>query len=58
MIEKHIEDVIKKYPEKVEQYQNGNINLLGLFMGEIMRKTKGKFNPKSINQVLQNKLKK
>tara|TARA_B100000530_G_scaffold331403_1_gene276089 strand:+ start:306 stop:1754 length:1449 start_codon:yes stop_codon:yes gene_type:complete len=58
IIEKHAEEVIKKYPEKVQAYQNGNTNLLGLFMGEIMRETKGKLNPKSINDILQKKLKK
>ena len=58
IIEKHAEEVIKKYPEKVQAYQNGNTNLLGLFMGEIMRETKGKLNPKSINEILQKKLKK
>jgi len=58
IIEKHAEEVIKKYPEKVQAYQNGNTNLLGLFMGEIMRETKGKLNPKSINDILQEKLKK
>ena len=58
IIEKYVEEVIKKYPEKVQAYQNGNKNLLGLFMGEIMRETKGKLNPKSINEILQKKLKK
>jgi len=58
MIEKYIEEVIKKHPDKVQAYQNGSKNLLGLFMGEIMRETKGKLNPKSINDILQKKLKK
>jgi len=58
VIEKYVQQVIDKYPKKVQEYQNGNKNLLGLFMGEIMKATKGKLNPKSINQILQKKLKK
>ena len=56
IIDQHITQVIAKYPEKVKEYQNGNKNLLGLFMGEIMRETKGKLNPKSISNLLQNRL--
>jgi len=40
----------------VTDYKNGKINLIGLFMGEIMRETKGKLNPKLINKVLKDKL--
>ena len=55
-IEQLIEQVIKKYPEKVLSYQNGNVNLIGLFMGEIMRESKGKFDPKKISEILKIKL--
>ena len=58
IIDEHITQVIAKYPDKVKEYQNGNKNLLGLFMGEIMRETKGKLNPKAISKILQNRLKK
>jgi len=58
IIDKHITQVIAKYPKKVQDYQNGNKNLLGLFMGEIMRESKGKLNPKAISIALQNRLKK
>ena len=51
-----VEKAIAKYPEKVIEYKQGNTNLLGLFMGEIMKETKGKLNPKTINEVLKNKL--
>ena len=56
LIEKYISDVMVEYPDKVEAYKNGKTNLIGLFMGEIMKKTKGKFNPKLINKLLQTKL--
>jgi aspartyl-tRNA(Asn)/glutamyl-tRNA(Gln) amidotransferase subunit B len=58
IIDQHITQVIAKYPDKVKEYQNGNKNLLGLFMGEIMRETKGKLNPKLISNLLQNRLEK
>ncbi|MBJ04379.1 MAG: Asp-tRNA(Asn)/Glu-tRNA(Gln) amidotransferase GatCAB subunit B [Flavobacteriales bacterium] len=58
--QKSIEDIINKvltkYPEKVEAYKSGNKNLLGMFMGEIMRESKGQYNPKSINELLNKKL--
>ena len=57
-IEKLIDEVLQKYPQKVDDYQNGNNNLLGLFMGEIMKMSKGKYNPKVINELLKIKLKK
>ena len=56
LIEKYISDVMVEYPDKVEAYKNGKTNLIGLFMGERMKKTKGKFNPKLINKLLQTKL--
>ncbi len=57
-IDEHVQKVLEKYPDKVQDYQNGKTNLLGLFMGEIMRETKGKLNPKSISEILRKKLKK
>ena len=57
-IEKHVTTVLEKYPKKVIEYQNGNTNLIGLFMGEIMRETRGKLNPKAISNMLKEKLKK
>ena len=58
LMKTEIEKVMNKYPDKILEYQNGNSNLLGLFMGEIMRETKGKLNPKSISEVLKEALKK
>ena len=58
LIEELIEKALKKYPDKVVAYQNGNSNLIGMFMGEIMRESKGKLDPKKINEVLKNKLSK
>ena len=56
-IENLINEAFKKYPQKVIDYNNGNRNLIGLFMGEIMRGSNGKINPKKINEILIKKLK-
>ena len=44
-----ISKVLEKYPQKVIEYNEGKIGLIGLFMGEIMKITKGKIDPKKIN---------
>ena len=41
-----VKEAIAKYPEKVVEYKNGKTNLLGLFMGEVMKLSKGKADPK------------
>ena len=51
-----IDEIIAKYPEKVEQYRNGKKGLIGLFMGEVMKLSKGKADPKLCNQILKEKL--
>lgn len=43
---------IAKYPEKVTEYKNGKTNLLGLFMGEVMKLSKGKADPKIANKLV------
>ena len=56
-----LEDVSKKILEKhqkeVQDYKNGKDKLLGFFVGQIMKETKGKANPKMLNQVLNKLLK-
>lgn len=46
------------YPGKVEAYRNGNKGLLGLFMGEVMKGTKGKADPKRASEVVRRMLEK
>ncbi|MGK7393232.1 MAG: Asp-tRNA(Asn)/Glu-tRNA(Gln) amidotransferase subunit GatB [Candidatus Cyclobacteriaceae bacterium M3_2C_046] len=52
-----IEEVLKAYPQKVKQYQKGKKGLIGFFMGEVMKKTKGKADPKLASQLLSETLK-
>lgn len=56
LIEKLAEEALAKYPEKVKEYQNGKKNLLGLFMGEVMRASAGKADPKLTSKILEKKL--
>ncbi len=55
-IEMIVSDVLSDLPDKVEAYKRGQKGLLGMFMGEIMRRGKGKVNPKVANELLIKKL--
>jgi aspartyl-tRNA(Asn)/glutamyl-tRNA(Gln) amidotransferase subunit B len=48
----HINQVLDKYPEKVEEYRSGKKGLLGLFIGEVMRSSKGSADPGMTNKLL------
>ena len=52
-----IDNVLQSNPDKVKAYQKGKKGLIGFFMGEIMKASKGKANPKTTTQMLQDKLK-
>lgn len=47
-----VEQVLAAWPDKVEQYRKGKKNLLGLFVGEVMKKSKGSADPKLVNALL------
>ena len=47
-----VKQSIAKYPDKVTEYKNGKTTLLGLFMGEIMKLSKGKADPKQAGEIL------
>jgi aspartyl-tRNA(Asn)/glutamyl-tRNA(Gln) amidotransferase subunit B len=51
-----VRQAMATYPEKVEAYRGGNKGLLGLFMGEVMKGTKGKADPKRANEVVRRTL--
>lgn len=46
------EEAIQKFPDKAEAYRSGKKNLLGLFMGEVMKASKGKADPKKANEIV------
>ncbi|WP_338873754.1 Asp-tRNA(Asn)/Glu-tRNA(Gln) amidotransferase subunit GatB [Spirosoma sp. SC4-14] len=47
-----VEEVLAAWPDKVAQYQKGKKNLLGMFVGEVMKKSKGSADPKLVNQLV------
>lgn len=51
-----IEEVLGSMPEKVTEYKKGKKGLIGLFVGEVMKKSKGKADPKLLNQLVTEKL--
>ena len=56
-LEKIIETIVKNNQDKVEQYKSGKDKLFGFFVGQAMKETEGKGNPKLINDILKEKLK-
>ena len=55
-IESVVKTVLYRHPDEVMDYQNGKTKLLGFFVGQVMKETRGKANPKLVNEVLREKL--
>lgn len=53
-----VNQALAKYPEKIIEYKSGKVNLLGLFVGEVMKLGKGKADPKMANQLVKEALEK
>lgn len=51
-IKNFVNEVLQAYPDKVAEYKAGKKGVLGLFVGEVMKKSKGKADPKKTNQLL------
>lgn len=51
-----IDEVLNKFPEKVSEYKGGKVGLLGMFVGEVMKASKGKADPKLLNQLVKQTL--
>jgi aspartyl-tRNA(Asn)/glutamyl-tRNA(Gln) amidotransferase subunit B len=52
-----IDRIIAQHPQQADAYRNGKDGLLGFFVGQVMRETGGKANPKVVNERLREKLK-
>ncbi|MBN1655489.1 MAG: Asp-tRNA(Asn)/Glu-tRNA(Gln) amidotransferase subunit GatB [Deltaproteobacteria bacterium] len=52
VIDGEVERLIQAHPEQVEQYRSGNKKVLGFFVGQVMKATKGSANPKMVNEAL------
>ena len=55
-LQQWIDEALAAYPDKVEAYKSGKKGLIGLFMGEVMKKSGGKADPKATTSLLQKAL--
>jgi aspartyl-tRNA(Asn)/glutamyl-tRNA(Gln) amidotransferase subunit B len=55
-LDAEIQRVIAANPKQVEQFRGGKEKVLGFFVGQIMRATRGKANPQTVNQLLRKRL--
>lgn len=55
-IEKIVDEIIKNNENQVNAYRGGNEKLFGFFVGQTMKASQGKANPKIVNEILKNKL--
>lgn len=55
-IDEVVSKVLLRCPDEVEKYKSGKTKLFGFFVGQVMKETKGKANPKIVNEVLKDKL--
>ena len=51
-----IDEVLAANPKQVEQYRGGKTGVLGFFVGQVMKATRGQANPQLVNQLLKEKL--
>jgi aspartyl-tRNA(Asn)/glutamyl-tRNA(Gln) amidotransferase subunit B len=56
-IESAVDKVLAANPQEVEAFKGGKNKLMGFFVGQVMRETRGKANPKIVNELLGKKLK-
>lgn len=56
-LEKIILGFLNTNEKQVEQYKSGNEKIIGFFVGQVMKETKGKADPKIVNEILIEKLK-
>jgi aspartyl-tRNA(Asn)/glutamyl-tRNA(Gln) amidotransferase subunit B len=55
-LEEIVDAVLAAMPDKVQEFKKGKKGLMGLFVGEVMKKSKGSADPKIVNQLLGKKL--
>jgi aspartyl-tRNA(Asn)/glutamyl-tRNA(Gln) amidotransferase subunit B len=55
-IEQIVDQVLAQNPKQLEQYRAGKTTMLGFFVGQVMKLSKGQANPKLVNELLAKKL--
>ncbi|MDF2387788.1 Asp-tRNA(Asn)/Glu-tRNA(Gln) amidotransferase subunit GatB [Nostoc ellipsosporum NOK] len=56
VLEPIIDEVIAANPKELEKYRNGNVNLKGFFVGQVLKKTSKRADPKLTNELVEKKL--
>lgn len=51
-IKEIVQKVVDSNPDQVEAYKSGKVQLFGFFVGQVMKETKGRANPKTVNDLL------
>ena len=51
-----VDEIIAANPQQVEKYRGGNINLKGFFVGQVLKKTNKRAEPKLTNELVERKL--
>ena len=55
-LETVVSGILESHADAVERYRNGKRGLLGFFVGQVMRQTRGQANPKMVNELLRKML--
>jgi glutaminyl-tRNA synthetase len=55
-LETLVQSALDAFPDKVAEYRGGKKGLMGLFVGEVMKKTGGRANPQTVQQILRSHL--
>jgi aspartyl-tRNA(Asn)/glutamyl-tRNA(Gln) amidotransferase subunit B len=55
-LETWVNDALASMPDKVSEYKKGKKGLIGLFVGEVKKRSKGKADPKIVTQLLEEKM--
>jgi aspartyl-tRNA(Asn)/glutamyl-tRNA(Gln) amidotransferase subunit B len=55
-LEKLVDEVVDANPTQVTQYREGKSQVLGFFVGQVMKASRGKANPQQVNELLKAKL--
>jgi len=55
-IDEVVQRVVDGHPDEVQAFRGGKTKLLGYFVGQVMKETRGKANPKIVNKILRDKL--
>lgn len=56
VIESAVDEIIAAFPEELAQFKSGKTKMLGFFVGQVLKKTGGKADPKLTNQIVAKKL--